>query len=183
MPALAWVISVIYIAGFATLSRLPKCGGKKHGLLMVHQLVYNSAATSPDLDRKDLDRILIGARKRNDLLGVTGLLVYHRGEFLQLLEGDYDAVQHIYHDIILHDERHSAIGIAWQDRVAQRCFSQWSMGFADTSGTASPVTPTQLGYLGSSLDKLDLSGPATVGCSLLMSMYHHVCRMPIASPY
>jgi Sensors of blue-light using FAD len=150
---------------------------------MYHQLVYNSAATSADLDRKDLESILIGARKRNELLGITGFLVYHRGEFLQLLEGDYDAVQHVYHDIILHDERHSAVGIAWQDTVAQRSFADWSMGFADIGGTAWPVTSAHPGYLGSSFDKLDLSGPASVGCSLLMSMYHHVCRMPIASQY
>lgn len=150
---------------------------------MYHQLVYNSAAISEDLGSPDLETILIGARKRNSLLGVTGLLVYRHGEFLQLLEGDYDVVQHIYHDIILLDERHTAVGIAWEDSVAQRSFAQWSMGFVDASGMASPDALAPPGVMPGSLDGMHLSGPTTVGCNLLMNMYRHICAMPTASQY
>jgi Sensors of blue-light using FAD len=148
---------------------------------MCYQLVYNSAATSPDLGREDLEGILVGAFKRKLLLGVTGLLIYRNGEFLQLLEGDYDVVQHLYHDIILHDEYHTAVGIACEEGVAQRSFARWSMGFVDASGMASPAASAPLDYLSGRLDERSLSGPASVGCNLLMNMYHHVCRVPATS--
>ena len=150
---------------------------------MYHQLVYNSAAISEDLGSQDLESILIGARKRNCLLGVTGLLVYRNGEFLQLLEGDYDVVQHIYHDVILYDERHTSIGIAWQGSVAQRSFAQWSMGFVDGSGMVAPAASASRDFLYGGVDGLSLSGPDSVGCNLLTNMYHHVCRMPTSSQY
>lgn len=94
------------------------------------ELVYNSMAVPAKLGGEPgLERILSGARKTNSSIGITGLLLYHCGEFVQILEGDRDAVMHVYNNIIVADPRHCSINLCWDATVAQRGFADWSMGF------------------------------------------------------
>ena len=57
----------------------------------MHQIVYTSTATE-DFSTTDLRKLLLGARTRNRALGVSGMLVFHGGTFLQALEGEQRAV-------------------------------------------------------------------------------------------
>ena len=54
----------------------------------MYELVYNSIADPQDIDEADLMGILAVSRQHNQLRGITGFLLYHRGEFVQLLEGE-----------------------------------------------------------------------------------------------
>jgi hypothetical protein len=94
-------------------------------------IVYVSTATdSPD--DAELAAILTVARERNTELGVTGLLAYRGGLFLQLLEGDDDAVDGLYAEIGA-DPRHRDVQLLSRDEVTARWFPDWAMAFEPLS--------------------------------------------------
>ena len=52
----------------------------------IYQLVYISAANH-EFTEKELHELLSKARKNNESYGITGMLLYHQGSFIQALEG------------------------------------------------------------------------------------------------
>ena len=101
----------------------------------MHQIVYTSTATE-HLSCADLNELLLGARNRNKTLGVSGMLVFHGGTFLQALEGEKRAVNEIFASILT-DPRHRDIEVLHRGPgFDQRVFGDWSMGFADFTGAA-----------------------------------------------
>ena len=99
------------------------------------QIVYSSTANQ-EFSYADIDRLLAGARARNGTIGVTGMLVFHDGTFLQALEGEQRAVNEIFASI-QGDVRHRDITVLHRgSSLEQRAFGDWSMGFADASGAA-----------------------------------------------
>ena len=96
----------------------------------MHQIVYASTAVE-DFSDADLKKLLLGARMRNKGLGVSGMLVFHDGTFLQALEGEKRAVNEIFASILA-DKRHRDIFVLHRGPgPEQRVFGDWSMGFAD----------------------------------------------------
>jgi len=76
----------------------------------------------------ELTTILVKSRENNLKKNITGMLLYAKGVFMQVLEGAEDVVNEIYEKIIL-DERHKnmiKLAIGTED---ERIFSEWSMGF------------------------------------------------------
>jgi hypothetical protein len=104
----------------------------------MHQIVYTSTATE-HLSCADLNELLLGARNRNKTLGVSGMLVFHGGTFLQALEGEKRAVNEIFASILT-DPRHRDIEVLHRGPgFDQRVFGDWSMGFADFTGAATTL--------------------------------------------
>ena len=97
----------------------------------MHQVIYSSAAVAPFSDSA-LTELLAAARVNNARLGVTGMLLYHEGSFLQALEGDEDVVANLYTKIGK-DKRHHRLVALLQRNVERRHFAQWEMGFASTT--------------------------------------------------
>jgi len=82
---------------------LLNCTLLDHYYLLVtnmYHIVYVSSASSK-FSEEELLSILDGARKANEALGVTGLLVYIDGNIIQLLEGEENDVKTIYAKIVL----------------------------------------------------------------------------------
>jgi len=102
--------------------------------MTLQQLIYNSAATKP-LNEVELARILLSARRRNDALGVTGVLLYHEGSFLQVLEGEPQTLDPLFARIS-DDPRHRRVTVLLRRGVEARQFGAWSMGFVDVKGVA-----------------------------------------------
>ncbi|MEI6804565.1 MAG: BLUF domain-containing protein [Burkholderiales bacterium] len=90
------------------------------------QLVYVSSMVGDD--ESQLGAILEDAVKYNDKNGITGMLLYTRGNFIQVLEGPPDSVHHTYARICL-DPRHQAVTFLSEAQVEQRHFPAWSMGY------------------------------------------------------
>ena len=88
------------------------------------RLVYSSRHF--DLDRHHLDDIIQAARRNNARLGVTGVLIHSRDMFLQVLEGESDAVRFIYANCAL-DLRHHDVQTLGERTAEQRLFPDWSM--------------------------------------------------------
>jgi len=102
--------------------------------MAVLQVIYASAGVRK-LRPEELTEILAQARSRNSDAGISGLLVYHDGSFLQLLEGPEAAVDALVARI-KKDPRHHKFKLLLRDTVAEKEFDDWSMGFADTTGVA-----------------------------------------------
>ncbi len=93
----------------------------------MRSLVYASRALQPFGD-DDLLQLLKAARARNDAHGVTGMLVFAAGSFLQLIEGEDEAVEVIW-DRIRMDPRHTGLRVLKDGPARERLFAEWSMGF------------------------------------------------------
>ena len=104
---------------------------------LVYQLGYASAAVEPFTGEK-LVELLSAARRNNAALGVTGMLLYHEGSFLQILEGEREVVEDLY-DRIAADPRHVEPLLLFRHEEHPRSFGDWTMGFHELlSGGVEP---------------------------------------------
>jgi hypothetical protein len=95
-------------------------------------LIYVSSATK--LMRKEsLLELMEQARSKNQRLGVSGMLLYKTGNFMQRLEGEREMVLNLY-ETILKDPRHRDVFQVHTAEIEERNFPEWSMGFTDMDG-------------------------------------------------
>lgn len=102
-------------------------------------LVYVSTAVH-ELAEAEIVHLLVRARRRNRDRGVTGVLLYAGGNFMQLLEGPRLAVDHVY-EIIQQDPLHRGLIELQRRPIADRAFARWSMGFRWAHGGAAGLEP------------------------------------------
>lgn len=76
----------------------------------------------------DLLDLLEQSRDRNKRLGVTGMLLYGRGNFFQVLEGEQEDVEAIYRSIV-RDKRNTGNLVVAKGPILERNFPGWWMGF------------------------------------------------------
>ncbi len=91
-------------------------------------LIYASKATP--LATVDISAttagILADSARNNARVGVTGMLLYHAGWFLQALEGSRISVQAVYGKVC-RDKRHWDFRVLSQDAITDRAFKGWAM--------------------------------------------------------
>ena len=90
-------------------------------------LVYVSSAVQ-EMKEEELSSLLNQSRDKNKRLNITGMLLYGRGNFIQILEGPKKEVEELY-DVITKDDRHKDCTEIFKDEIDERSFSEWSMGF------------------------------------------------------
>ena len=90
-------------------------------------IIYASDATKT-FTRSELLELLTKSRENNTKLGITGMLIYKAGSFMQVLEGEELVVQELYKKI-QQDSRHTGIMVLDEGNQANREFNEWSMGF------------------------------------------------------
>ena len=93
----------------------------------IYQLVYASKSVEYFTER-DLIEILQKSRKNNKEISITGALVYNKGYFLQMLEGEQVVVEALFKKIA-QDARHEKISRFYQGKAPTRIFPDWYMGF------------------------------------------------------
>ena len=96
---------------------------------MIFSTVYTSRSSEP-WDSEALVSLLSLSRRRNAETGVTGLLLYRDEAFMQVLEGEEEAVRALYRRIAA-DPRHHDVTSIWVAESPRRRFADWSMGFRD----------------------------------------------------
>ncbi len=91
------------------------------------RLIYFSKQAIPheDID-SEIDAIIRASVRNNMTSGVTGLLLAHRGWFLQALEGEPVAVQTTYGRIV-NDRRHAESHVLTAMPIEGRMFGAWEM--------------------------------------------------------
>ena len=95
--------------------------------MSITTLVYVSFSAEKMTDQ-ELKDILAVSRENNSKLGITGMLLYRDGFFIQVLEGEKEVVNQLY-EKISEDERHANILKVYQETSKARSFEDWSMGF------------------------------------------------------
>ena len=98
---------------------------------MLVRLMYASRAV-PALDQEELVTILRQSKADNPSTGVTGVLCYSGGIFLQVLEGGRSAVNKLYNRIGA-DPRHTDVELLLYEEIGERRFASWSMGQVNMS--------------------------------------------------
>ena len=93
---------------------------------MLIRLLYVSRAVDKN-DKAAIDAILASARHHNPENGITGVLCYGGGIFLQAIEGGRAAVNELYAQII-RDARHTAVQLLHYEEITERHFGGWTMG-------------------------------------------------------
>ncbi len=93
---------------------------------MLVRLLYASRAASP-VGEAELNAILKQSREHNPAEGLTGLLCFSDGIFIQVLEGGREAVNARYKHIVA-DARHRDVVLLSYEEIAERHFAGWTMG-------------------------------------------------------
>ena len=93
---------------------------------MLVRCIYASRATK-SVGEPTLDAILKQSRRNNAKRGVTGMLCFSGGIFLQVIEGGRAEVSRLL-ATLYRDERHSDIELLAFEDITERQFSNWTMG-------------------------------------------------------
>lgn len=103
---------------------------------MLTRLIYASEATDA-FGPGDLEALLAAARRGNAQRALTGLLVFDRRAFLQVLEGEGEQLSEVFCRIAA-DPRHRRVLVIEARAIDERLFADWTMGFAaaDAAGAA-----------------------------------------------
>jgi len=96
---------------------------------MLVRLLYASRADA-SMDAAQIAAILETSRAHNQREGITGVLCFSEGIFLQVLEGGRAAVTRLYNRIAA-DGRHRDLELLAYDEIGERRFAGWSMGLVN----------------------------------------------------
>ena len=92
---------------------------------MLVRLLYASRAV--DTSPAAIEAILTQSRQHNPGSGITGVLCYGGGVFLQAIEGGRSAVSELYGHI-QKDPRHKDVVLLHYEEITERRFGGWTMG-------------------------------------------------------
>ncbi len=120
-------------------------------------VLYTSNA-SEHFDDDTLDGLLTQARSSNRENDLTGMLLYRRGRFVQVLEGPEDHVRDLLAKIA-EDSRHVGMRVLIDEPISHRNFADWTMGYQRRDEPSGPPPP---GYRDSFTDLDESDDPASV---------------------
>ena len=95
----------------------------------LYRLLYVSSA-SHRMSHQELVDLLQQSRRNNERQGITGMLLYKDGDFMQVIEGEEGAVRALFARID-QDPRHGGSTVLMQGPAETRLFGEWSMGFRE----------------------------------------------------
>ena len=121
-------------------------------------------STGDELEGK-IEDILTVSKRNNKLKNITGALLYSGGHFLQVLEGEKEAVDNTF-EHIQRDSRHRDVTILSYDYQTNRSFPTWSMALA---GVQKDLSPNVEGIL-SSPEDIEGSETGDIIISLLVRL-------------
>ena len=81
-------------------------------------IAYSSNASVP-FNADSLAELLAVSRRNNERAGVTGMLLYRGGNFLQALEGPTSAVRTTF-ERIAQDSRHRTVAILFEEMMDEK---------------------------------------------------------------
>lgn len=98
---------------------------------------YVSRAAEP-FDDERLAALLAQSRRANHEHDLSGMLLYRRGRFFQVLEGPADAVDALMTKI-RRDPRHDEVRVLLREQIDERRFEEWTMGYEPIGVPATPA--------------------------------------------
>ena len=129
------------------------------------QHIYVSTAVVP-ADCTMLEEILAVSVRNNTPVGITGMLLYASGTFMQVLEGEEKAVN-ATHQRIERDSRHTGIFVLEHAAITARSFSQWTMGFRGLGAVEAASHPAFAPFFSEGFDAARIGAKPGMGLSML----------------
>ncbi|MFW7380867.1 MAG: BLUF domain-containing protein [Oligoflexus sp.] len=137
----------------------------------IFQLSYMSRAKF-QFTEKDLEEMLEQARQFNLSVGITGILLYNKGVFLQMLEGEEVNVRQLY-GRIEQDVRHEQVHNFFENYTPMRMFENWSMAYQNIS-LYEPDLVRRLHELVHQFHQTDIIATRQEWMSILQAMRHEL---------
>ena len=133
---------------------------------MLSRLIYHSENHLGPFDGKmigALNDIMDVANRNNEKHNITGALIFDRLWFVQILEGEREAISATLRRIVA-DERHDNVTVMEVRSIEQRQFGNWWMGLAALQGGAAALL-SRHGF-GNRLDPRAMTGDQAVALAL-----------------
>lgn len=122
----------------------------------------------------ELMELLDKSRVANLKHGVTGMLVYNAGSFMQAIEGADDDIDRLYANIC-RDKSHHRVTTLIDQKTEERVFADWSMGFHDLTNTDLSRMPGYADFL-KRAENGDFKGSASFAKQLLGTFRENMRR-------
>lgn len=108
----------------------------------MHTIIYISEYQAcPDNPTENVLADICQVAIENNLkLNITGVMLFHNNHFLQVLEGEQDALISTF-DKIKSDTRHRNLEIIYDEKVNNRCFPNWRMTLFDLNNPEQFTAP------------------------------------------
>ena len=135
------------------------------------QLIYSSKLYGKD--ESILEQIHASALRHNKRSSITGMLLYHKGFFLQVLEGAPEDVSTTYHRIC-HDTRHQAVRLLVEQVTKDRHFPNWLMGFCHLQEADAIAFPEYVPYFKEGFGGTKIYAKPGIALSMLQSFSRNV---------
>jgi len=116
----------------------------------LYQIVYTSTAIE-SFSTADLKELLKGSVQRNTRAGITGLLLYNDGTFMQTLEGEKPLVITLFAKICCDPRHHHVIPLI-RGPICRRDFSHSAMAFRDLNAPELRNLPGYSNFLNTPLN-------------------------------
>lgn len=141
---------------------------------MLVRLIYVSRAVKPP-SSETTESIVAQSQHDNPAHGITGILCFSGGVYLQALEGGREAVNDLYGHI-QRDARHKDIVLLNYEEISERRFAGWTMGQVNLSR----INPTLLlkYFARSELDPYAVSGAVSLALLDELMATASVCGHP-----
>lgn len=97
--------------------------------MVLSHLLYISDAVG-QMSGEELESIREVSARNNAEQGITGVLFYSAGHFVQLLEGDAEKIHKLF-EKIAQDRRHERVRLLVLRPAEKRVFKDWNMGLLD----------------------------------------------------
>ncbi len=123
------------------------------------RLVYASRFSSKT-NVEALQAIVKASRRNNPKKGLTGVLCYAPGLFLQCLEGPRAAVNEMYHRI-MNDPRNKAVTLLAYADIDERLFEEWDMAYLRANDLTATVIMKY--NAGTAFDPYSMNGAQALG--------------------
>ncbi len=95
---------------------------------MLQTLCYVSSS-NVNLTKKSLEQLFITTKSNNLKQDISGILIFNGGNFLQIMEGEKNTINELYHKISK-DKKHSNIIKLIEKPISERMFEDYETGFS-----------------------------------------------------
>jgi hypothetical protein len=116
----------------------------------LRSMVYASSAVRL-FSHEELVELLRISRINNARLGITGMLLYDSGNFIQAIEGPRDNVDKLFEKIRV-DPRHKQVTVILEGPLDERQFRNYTMGFINGADLSEEDRAAYTNFLREPLD-------------------------------
>jgi hypothetical protein len=133
-----------------------------------YHLIYTSTAVER-LSQSDLVELLKISRRNNEASGLTGMLLYRDGMYLQFLEGRRSDIAGLL-ERLQNDPRHCGMHVLRESNLPARLFPEWTMAFKNLAGLRNASVPGYSELLQGHYVNYGSKGPAQMLVEMFQEM-------------